>query len=637
DKGYAFAELAYALLDRGDLKQALALGDRRQGPYWFIYGRAIRHLARRGKYDSAQRLIDKLEAVHWKVGAWLQLASISADAGDRKRAEAFLDQACKLENAQRKPDESSLIRMARLYAGLGNKARGNEVLSAVEKRLASRGKRSNKASWYLAEQLFTARMELRPAKEEIEKAGPADSAHLVRMAAMLAGKGNDELAMKAAAKCQRSHGIWALSRVAVIQAQAGRKVQAQKALQQAQGWLDAVPVAVRNPRFATELALAYAAVGRLDKAESALAVIDAPPSYWAEVAGRTAAEDAPRARKLLAKALAGLDRVQGPYNKAMALRDIAVVRIQLKESAEARKTLARAADVARLEAEKNPTGGCAGLLMSVGVQQKLAGDEAGARASFRQAITFHGQVAVRLREAVTTLAGIGMYSAAVETAGRIPLPSPRQAAYQHIARVQGGQGLEGPAVGWIRKLPKPCDRAFALSGLSGGMTEQKSRRTPPASAPDFPPPATQVEPKQADLLDEIAKRPSRESRSDNNGKVIHSKYEFFRLDEAVAALADVPRPWTAFGMLEMAFACTLPIRPAPRRAKLTAIRGHHSGYVSWRTGGPRPASCRDGINIPRSRNVECVKDNASAMMDAGAIRALSATLSLAITPAVSVG
>ncbi len=51
-----------------------------------------------------------------------------------------------------------------------------------------------------------------------------------------------------------------------------------------------------------------------------------------------------------------------------------------------------------------------------------------------------------------------------------------------IARVQGRQGLEAAAVSWIRKLPNPSDRAFALSGLTGGLTEGKRRRRPPASA-----------------------------------------------------------------------------------------------------------------------------------------------------------
>jgi hypothetical protein len=57
--------------------------------------------------------------------------------------------------------------------------------------------------------------------------------------------------------------------------------------------------------------------------------------------------------------------------------------------------------------------------------------------------------------------------------------------------------------------------------------------------------------RQGDLLDEIAKRPPREFRKGKDGEVIRPKHQLFEIDKAVAALADVPRPWTVEKMTDL--------------------------------------------------------------------------------------
>ena len=76
-----------------------------------------------------------------------------------------------------------------------------------------------------------------------------------------------------------------------------------------------------------------------------------------------------------------------------------------------------------------------------------------------------------------------------------------------------------------------------------------AKQEPPVPATRLPQPTAMS--KQPDLLDEFAKRPPKESRRDKNGQFVHAKYQHFEVDEAVAALSDVSRPWTVEKMLTL--------------------------------------------------------------------------------------
>lgn len=474
-KGYGYVELANVMLDQGRQAQALELAKRRQGPYWFIPTEAIKRLAARGEFDAALKLMGTLEDVGHRTGMLVHIAGACLDAKD-KRAEEVLDKAMRQELSGRATNEHFLASMGLMYARLGKREKALAAIAPAVKRLAR--DRHGMDAINLAEIVFQVRLAL-SVEEAIAGAGQADSSSLVPVACKLARDGKDELAAKAAAKCHfRSHGIWAMTEVAVIQARAGRRKQALASLDQAKAWLDEIPPDQRTGRELAFFPAVYEALGQRDQAQEA-AEKTRMPGEWAKLARQAAAADKNLARQYIAKALSLADALPNTNNKALALCDAAVAQMSVGDPNEARRTLARAADLARGLAEKAPASGCAYLLMEIGSQQRNAGDEEAGMASLRQAVKFHGRNHVALREAVTVLVGERLYAMAVETAATIPLSSPRQVAYQCISRAQGRQGRQEEAFGWIKSIADPQDRAFALSGLSGGL---RARRATAASA-----------------------------------------------------------------------------------------------------------------------------------------------------------
>ena len=91
--------------------------------------------------------------------------------------------------------------------------------------------------------------------------------------------------------------------------------------------------------------------------------------------------------------------------------------------------------------------------------------------------------------------------------------------------------------------------------------------------------AMQTGPTEPDLLDQIAKQPPKASRQDENGQFVHAKYQHFEVDEAVAALSDVPRPWSVERMLHLYTQERDPKRKAHILWVLAASRDPRAGLI----------------------------------------------------------
>jgi len=188
---------------------------------------------------------------------------------------------------------------------------------------------------------------------------------------------------------------------------------------------------------------------------------------------------AKEAKTCLKNALKAVPDAGGRYNQCMAMLKIAEAQLALGVTDDAQATLMRAKNTALAAIADDPQGKGQGnpvLLLWIAMAQKKSGDAVAAKSTFERAAKTARNSHVRLREAVESMAGAGLYDLAVRTAHGIKLASPRQAAYQAVARVQGQGGQVKEALVWIKRLEGVEDRAFALSALSLGVKNRIKNR-----------------------------------------------------------------------------------------------------------------------------------------------------------------
>jgi tetratricopeptide (TPR) repeat protein len=484
ERGYAFRELAFTCLDRGQIKEALALADRREETYWFIYIRSAEALARRGPFKEAMAVVDKLEASHWKVSALTDITRACVEAGQNANAQVAADKGYALALAERQPSWGTLAQWGEFYGRIGNKKAAAQAFAAARKALQP--EREGKGGEPSPKSVIEFEVAAGMVDEAIANAGNRDSSALARIAVGLVGQGKDDLALKAAIKCQPRDGVRALVGMAEAQAKIGRKAEALETLKQARSWLKMAWEDGSLHRLFADVAVAYARIGELDLADQTLKGAEIDFHSWAELAQYAEAKDKVRARAYLEKAVAAVAAMKKEDERGWYAPELVPALIALGQKDEARAMLRTAIELRVRWAEKQSTAAArdpnAYCLMKIAELQVGLGDRREAEKTYVLALSYAAEKIVRPGEVIQSMAEAGLYDltlksanemqAALRPAGAALTTVPQPEIYGELARIQGRRGLEDEATIWISKLADAKARAFALSGLAAGLKDR---------------------------------------------------------------------------------------------------------------------------------------------------------------------
>lgn len=482
-RGRVLTELVKALTNVGRYGEALKLSQERQYLYWDGLLHLARHQANRGEFKEAGRVVEMLEARHWKIACLWDIAKAYGRQKRTEEAKAILHQAqailqkshaLMLEELRQSRD---FVDLAGLYAEMGDRKRAAEAFS-----MAVALKKAELRSCFSDFPSIPEQQALAGFFEEALKS--AEELQLMPgfVSIQIAMKGNHDLAKQAALKCPVPHSIYPLCVIAEQQAKSGKRQEALDTLAEVVDRLGKLEDATVRNMDRRYVAQAYAVSGEVEKALAIIGQMESPRAWDKSNAIRSVAEvivaSAPgKSRELLKEAKKSAVAIEESYTRVDALREIALIENTLGDKAGARQTLSLAGEIA-LEDVKGAKGNPK-MLVVLAWSQAEVGDVDASKKTFTLAVELVDNLADNheiVRDISEYMTRSGLFDMAVDVAKKIPLPSPRQFQYGVVAKGHARSKGVRPVLAWVSRLEDPQERAFALAGLTEGLLAREIKQ-----------------------------------------------------------------------------------------------------------------------------------------------------------------